>query len=91
MREPSYSVLNESPRMSFWEQELAAVEAAAISIEQREAEAERRFDETLAVLESRGQAEAATESPEFKEWMAARSQTDEAWGRWAQVMDSRPA
>lgn len=77
--------------MAFWEQELASVEAAALRTEGLEAEAERRFDETLARLESQGEAAAATSSPEFRQWMDARSQTDEAWGRWAQVMDSRPA
>ncbi len=77
--------------MTMWEQELALVEAAAMRIEALEHDAERRFDEALASANARGEGAAATRSDEFRLWMAARADTDAAWGRWALVMDARPA
>jgi hypothetical protein len=53
--------------------------------------AEQRFDEAFAKAESCGQPEGAVKTSEFSDWMAARADTDIAWGRWAQVMHARPA
>ena len=76
--------------MTLWEQELALVESAALRIEAIEQAAERRFDQVFADAEARGRRELALQGPEFKEWVAARADTDVAWGRWAQVMHARP-
>ncbi|WBY02802.1 hypothetical protein PE066_04490 [Ramlibacter tataouinensis] len=77
--------------MKFWAEELAMVEAAALRIESLEHAAERRFDEVHAAAVAQGSAEQALETSEFAAWMAARADTDAAWGRWSQVMDAKPA
>ena len=75
--------------MRIWTEELAQVEAAALCAEALENEAENRFDIVRAELSARGEAEQQLlQSAEFSEWMAARAETDAAWGRWAQVMDA---
>lgn len=71
--------------MKFWTEELAQVEAAALRAEALEHEAEKRFDGVHAQGVTREQ---AVETPEFAAWMAARAETDAAWGRWAVVKDS---
>jgi hypothetical protein len=73
--------------MTCWKEELAQVEAAALRIEAREREAEKRFDMAHAEAFARGDAEHSLKTPEFAAWIAARAETDAAWGRWAQVMD----
>ena len=75
--------------MRFWTEELAQVEAAALRAEALEREAERRFDSVHAEADARGAAGNTRETPEFAAWIAARAETDAAWGRWAQVMDAR--
>jgi hypothetical protein len=77
--------------MDYWKQELGLAEAAALRIERLEGLAEQRFDEAFAKAESCGQPEGAVNTSEFSDWMAARADTDIAWGRWAQVMHARPA
>lgn len=74
--------------MRFWKEELAQVEAAALQIEALERDAEKRFDMVHAEATARGAAEQTVETPEFAAWIAARAETDAAWGRWAQVMDA---
>lgn len=74
--------------MKFWKEELAQVEAAALQIEAQEREAEKRFDIVHAQALARGEADLTRETPEFTAWIAARAETDAAWGRWAQVMDA---
>ena len=73
--------------MTFWTEELAQAEAAALRIEAREREAEQRFDIVHAEASARGGVEHTRNTPEFAAWIAARAETDAAWGRWAQVMD----
>ena len=75
--------------MRFWTEELAQVEAAALRAEAREREAEMRFDTVHAEADARGAADKTLDTPEFAAWIAARAETDAAWGRWAQVMDAR--
>jgi len=69
-------------------QELALMEAAAMRIESQEAAAERRFDQVFADAEAAGEPEAALKSEEFAGWMAARRETDAAWGCWSLVKAS---
>ncbi len=76
--------------MKYWTEELAMVEAAALRIESLEQAAERRFDEVHAAAEANGAVELALDTSEFASWMAARADTDAAWGRWSQVMDAKP-
>lgn len=77
--------------MAFWKEELAQAEAAALQLEAREREAEMRFDKVHAQASAGGGAEHGPQSPELAAWMAARAETDAAWGRWAQVMDAEPS
>ena len=74
--------------MKIWTEELAQVEAAALRIEALEHEAEKRLDTARAEAIARGGAEHMRESPELAAWIAARAETDAAWGRWAQLMDA---
>jgi hypothetical protein len=67
---------------------VAAAESEALATQAVEDRAEERFVEVRAQLAARGKAEEATQSNEFREWMAARARTDEAWGRWAMAMDA---
>ena len=76
--------------MGNWEQELAAVERAALRIEQAEADAHVRFEQAKEEARRRGSPDEVVQTPEFHAWMAARADTDAAWGRWAQVMDAKP-
>ncbi|HYD76605.1 hypothetical protein [Ramlibacter sp.] len=76
--------------MNYWAEEIAMVEKAALKAESLEQAAERKFDEVHAAAEARGAVETALDTPEFASWMAARADTDAAWGRWSQVMDAKP-
>ncbi|HZY20710.1 MAG TPA: hypothetical protein VFE82_19720 [Ramlibacter sp.] len=76
--------------MDYWLEELALMEQAALRIQAREEAAERLFDEALARAEQAGVKEHALRSEEFNAWMAARHDSDAAWGRWAMVMDAKP-
>jgi len=77
--------------MNHWKQELDAVEAAAMRIEALELEAEQAFDRVEQVAKAEGDAERALNTPEFNAWMAARRDSDAAWGRWFEVMGARPS
>ena len=70
---------------------VASAESEALATQAAEERAELRFDAVRAELATRGKAEEATGSPEFREWMAARARTDEAWGRWAMAVDALQA
>lgn len=70
----------------FSEQELQALEAAALDSEAHERIAEQSFDTTYAAAEKNGSTARVTATPEFREWMAARALTDDAWGRWAEFV-----
>lgn len=68
------------------EQDLALLESAALRLEAIEQSAEKRFDEVYDLAERSGRVEHVTSTPEFQEWMAARRETDAAWGQWAASM-----
>ena len=76
--------------VDYWMEELTLVEAAAMRIQAREDLAERLFFEARARAQAAGDEQAVLKSEEFATWMAARNDTDAAWGRWSQVMDARP-
>lgn len=69
------------------EETLAMLESAALESESNERIAESSFDARYAAAENDGALAHVTTTPEFHEWMAARAQTDAAWGRWAQLVD----
>ncbi|HYF18769.1 MAG TPA: hypothetical protein VEA40_12950 [Ramlibacter sp.] len=75
--------------MKNWQEELARVEEAALQCEAREVQAHRRFDDVRA---NGGTAVPPTPATcaELGAWLSARVDTDEAWGRWATLMNQRP-
>ncbi|MBX3586011.1 MAG: hypothetical protein AB7I35_17890 [Ramlibacter sp.] len=76
--------------MSDWAQDMAAVTAVAEQRQAAEAAAEQRFDAIHAEATQAGQLEQVHQTPECRDWLAARHATDEAWGSWAQLMDRKP-
>ena len=68
------------------QEDLALLESAALRIESVEHIAEKDFDDTYELAERGGSVAAVTTTPEFQRWMAARAETDAAWGRWAEFM-----
>jgi len=66
--------------------DLAILESAALQSESLERMAERRFDDSYEQAEASGSVEHVKATREFREWMAARAETDAAWGRWAVCM-----
>jgi hypothetical protein len=77
--------------MQYPNEALATAEAAALEMETMELGAESRFDEVFAAAEQAGTTDTVTQTQEFADWMAARADTDAAWGRWAQVRDASVA
>lgn len=73
--------------MSDWETQLKAAEAGAELSEAAEQVAEGKFK----AVQAHGNDAEALDSAEFRTWMASRHETDEAWGKWATVMDAKPA
>jgi hypothetical protein len=71
--------------------DVASAEAEALARQAAEEQAEERFDAARAELATTGRAHEVTGSAEFREWMAARVLTDDAWGRWAVAMDASGA
>lgn len=71
------------------EKELALLETAALSTEAVERTAESRLDAAFEAAEQSGSLASLTGTAEFREWMAARANTDAAWGRWAEIMQAR--
>lgn len=77
--------------MNYWLEELALVEAAAVRIQGIEVVAGQRFDRAmLAGGQQAAEGGHALPSQELSDWLAARRDTDAAWGRWAEVMKARP-
>jgi hypothetical protein len=77
--------------MSNPNQQIEELEAAALRIEDLERVAEERFDAAYALAEAANDTAQALKTPEFRAWMDARAETDEAWCRWATAMDARAA
>lgn len=73
--------------MSDWEQRLKAAEAGA----ERSEAAEHAAEEKFRAVQAQGDDAAALNTDEFRSWMASRHETDAAWGKWATVMDAKPA
>jgi hypothetical protein len=73
-----------------WKQEIDRVEAEALEIEALELKAESEFDRVNEIAQAQGDPSLALKTPEFDAWMAARNESDTAWGRWFQVMGNRP-
>ncbi len=67
---------------------IATAESQALTKEQAESVAEERFRAVRARLEEAGQSHTVTQTREFLQWMQARAETDDAWGRWAMAVDS---
>lgn len=77
--------------MNYWLEELALVESAAVRIRNLEVLAGQRFEQALVhAAREAGPADRAMPSIELGDWLAARRDTDAAWGRWAEVMKARP-
>jgi hypothetical protein len=68
--------------------EVARAETEALALQDAEEQSAERFQSVRERLAASNQADEATQSPEFRDWMAARARTDEAWGRWALAMDA---
>lgn len=68
--------------------DVARAEREALALQEAEDRSAQRFEDVRLKLASANQADEATRSPEFRDWMAARARTDEAWGRWAMAMDA---
>jgi hypothetical protein len=76
--------------VNHWKEELELVETAALRTEALELKAEHDFDRISAAAQAKGDPTLALKTPEFDAWMAARRETDTAWGRWYLVMGTRP-
>jgi hypothetical protein len=76
--------------MNDWKEQLDSVEADALRVEALELKAEREFDRVTEIAQAKGEPALALKTPEFEAWMAARRDSDAAWGRWFEVMGARP-
>lgn len=76
--------------MNHWKEQVEQAEAAALKIEALELKAEREFDRVSGNAKAQGEPPLALKTPEFEAWMAARRNSDTAWGHWYQVMGTRP-
>lgn len=68
---------------------IATAEAAAEKKQAAEDVAHQRFAAARAEIEAKGGTVHVTDTPEFHAWMAARRESDEAWGTWAMAMDAK--
>lgn len=74
------------------ETDIERAEIDALALQDDEERAAEKFEAVRLRLAAAGnQADAVTETAEFREWMAARARTDEAWGRWAMAKDAAQA
>lgn len=73
-----------------WNAAIAAAEAAAQQKQAAEEIAQARFQAVRAEIEAAGRGAEITATPEFREWIAARHESDAAWGAWAMTMDAKP-
>ncbi|MES2633542.1 MAG: hypothetical protein V4669_11255 [Pseudomonadota bacterium] len=76
--------------MGDWAEQVAAAQARAEHKQAAEQIAEGRFDAVHDAATARGDVAHALQSDEMRSWMAARHETDAAWGEWATMMDARP-
>jgi hypothetical protein len=74
-----------------WTTAVAKAEASAQQKQAAEDEAQRSFQHVRDQMKADGRLGEETGTAEFREWMAARHASDEAWGAWAMAMDARPA
>ncbi|MBI2771660.1 MAG: hypothetical protein HYX47_18690 [Burkholderiales bacterium] len=77
--------------MSDWMEAAAQAEAVADNKQAAEELAEKRFDAVHSRAQAAGEPGSAVNTEEFRQWMAARGETDAAWGAWSTVMDAKPA
>ena len=68
--------------------DIARAETEALALQDAEDQSAQRFEDVRLRLAASDRADEATHSSEFRDWMAARARTDEAWGRWAMAMDA---
>lgn len=73
-----------------WIAASARAEATAQQKQIAEDIAHERFHAARAEIEAAGRSAHVVDMPEFRRWMTARSESDEAWGAWAMVMDAKP-
>jgi hypothetical protein len=76
--------------MSDWNEQVKAAEAGADALQAAEHAAEESFKAVQADAREKGVEHEALNSEEFREWMAKRRATDDAWGKWATLMDAKP-
>ena len=74
-----------------WNEVVAGAEAFAQEKQNAEELAHSRFDAVRMRAKANGDQHHSTDTVEFREWIAARHATDEAWGKWAMAMDAKPA
>ncbi|HYE39732.1 MAG TPA: hypothetical protein VEB23_07360 [Ramlibacter sp.] len=68
--------------------DVARAETEALALQDAEEQSAQRFVDVRQRLVASNQPDEVTRCDEFREWMAARAKTDEAWGRWAMAMDA---
>lgn len=68
--------------------DIERAEVEALALQEDEERAAEKFEAARLRLAAAGRADEVTHTAEFREWMAARARTDEAWGRWAVAMDA---
>lgn len=68
--------------------DIARAEIEALALQDAEERAAELFEATRLRLASSNRTDEVTGTTEFRDWMAARAQTDEAWGRWAMAKDA---
>ena len=76
--------------MSDWDERVKSAEAGAEQMQAAEAAAEESFKAVQAEARQHGADEDALKSQEFHDGMATRRATDDAWGKWATLMDAKP-
>jgi hypothetical protein len=62
--------------------QIAQAQARAQARQAAEDEAQARFAAVRDAAQAAGNADEAQQTAEFKEWIACRHRTDEAWGQW---------
>lgn len=73
-----------------WTTAVAEAEASAQQKQAAEDLAHRAFQQLRERIESAGRLGTEVDTPEYREWMAARHASDEAWGAWAMAKDAEP-
>lgn len=70
------------------ETDIERAEMDALALQDDEERAAEKFEAVRLRLAAGNQADEVTQTAEFRDWMAARARTDEAWGRWAMAKDA---